>query len=86
MQYRLRVLFILLAVVPPAFGIAALSVLRNPAFAVVVLAWTIAFVIACVAGAKTAHMGLTIAEWLVVAGILLVLASLAMPVLVAERV
>lgn len=87
MKYPLRTLLILLAVAPPAFGIAALSALRNPVFATLVVAWVVAFICAFAGAHGKANLaGLTTPEWLLVAAILLVLGSLVMPVLLAERV
>jgi hypothetical protein len=81
MQYRLRTLLILLAVGPPAFGLAALNALSAPAIGAGILAWSVVFVVACLeTEPKQTHLGFTAAEWLVIAAILCTLAIVTLPV------
>ena len=86
MRYRLRTLLIVLAVGPPALGIAAVSALRTPVLAVLILGWSAAFVLACVEEPpKSTFLRLTFAEWLVIAALFISLTMLAMPVNEAVR-
>jgi hypothetical protein len=70
MRYRLRTLLIVLAIGPPAIGFAVLLGSSNPVKAILLVAWSMAFVVSLITERPSrTGVGLTVTEWLVVLAI-----------------
>jgi disulfide bond formation protein DsbB len=78
-RYRLRTLLTLLAVGPPILAAAWLA--RNdPGIVLVTSLWCATFAASVTYSERTVrHFGLTVAEWLVILAVVVVLSALLMP-------
>ena len=77
MRYRLRTLMIATAIEPPFLAIASLVSERYPAVAVLIVVWSVAFVVSLAQWPRAkSRLGLTVVEWLAIVGIVTCLVAL----------